>query len=248
MVAFFLRIWNDIWNFILNILFPLECLGCEKDGKPLCDSCRLSIRNVAGQVCGFCYKMSDGGFTCINCKRRGVFLDGLLVMQNYDLCPLLAKAIHSFKYDFLHELAKPLALELQAFFLKEFQASYYDGFWEAEIVFCPIPLFHRRQQTRGFNQSSLLLQYFKDFPVQELLTRVHFHRPQKELNKSERAKNILGAFEVTNLAREFYEPGKAFVILVDDVATTLATLEEAAKALKKAGFPLVTSLVLARKY
>jgi competence protein ComFC len=184
----------------------------------------------------------------LGCKTRGALLDGLLAMQNYEASPLLVRAIHGLKYQFFRELAKPLGLELRAFFLEEFRQECFEDFWDAEVVFCPIPLSVGREKSRGFNQARVLIEQMEDFPVMELLRRVHFRSAQKELNKQERAKNILGAFQVTELTEKLLESNKVLIVLVDDVATTLATLEEATKVLKNAGFPLVISLVLARKY
>jgi predicted amidophosphoribosyltransferase len=74
------------------------------------------------------------------------------------------------------------------------------------------------------------------------LRRTRFTKPQTELSSEERKKNVRKAFEVV---KPKAVKGKT-IVLVDDVATTGSTLNECAKALKRAGADSVLCLVLAR--
>ncbi len=109
----------------------------------------------------------------------------------------------------------------------------------------PVPLHPRRLLARGFNQSleiARLLSARHGWPLhQEALARVRRTTPQMELAREARAENIRGAFA----ARGEILAGRA-VLLVDDIMTTGATLEECSRAMLGAGAARVDLLVLAR--
>ena len=110
----------------------------------------------------------------------------------------------------------------------------------------PVPLHIKRLRERGFNQSLLLahaIERKRQIPLNfSLLKRHKFTLTQTGLNKIERKKNIKGAFEVSDKKKI---AGKN-IILIDDVYTTGATINECAKTLIKAGAQKVTVLTLAR--
>jgi ComF family protein len=120
----------------------------------------------------------------------------------------------------------------------------------------PVPLHPRREYSRGFNQAHDLAMHLGP-PVAPLLKRVVFTRSQIDLPKHERRSNVEGAFALqpacperewgrsldrTHSSRR--EPG--VVVLVDDVATTGATLEQCAIVLKRSGVREVRALTAAR--
>jgi ComF family protein len=110
----------------------------------------------------------------------------------------------------------------------------------------PIPLHPRRLRQRGFNQAVLLARPLgrmlgiATYP--RVLKRVRNTPPQVNLKPEERRKNVRGAFAVSERQRVY---GRE-VIVVDDVYTTGATVQECAKVLKKAGAEAVHVLTLAR--
>jgi ComF family protein len=113
-------------------------------------------------------------------------------------------------------------------------------------VVIPVPLHSDRLRWRGFNQALLLAQPLarrRNLRIEPFaLTRTRPTRPQVGLNDRERHKNIAGAFAV-------HDPGAVrglSVLLVDDVYTTGATVNECARALRAAGVRKVEVLVLAR--
>jgi ComF family protein len=111
-------------------------------------------------------------------------------------------------------------------------------------VIIPVPLHISRLRWRGFNQAHLLAQRFADdCPIDPYsLRRVRPTRPQVDLNESERRRNVAGAFQVT---RPQHVDGRR-ILLVDDVYTTGATVDECSHALVRAGAHSVDVLVLAR--
>jgi len=112
----------------------------------------------------------------------------------------------------------------------------------------PVPLHRRRLFKRRFNQSAYIAQHLSKLnkiPVDVMsLTRVKATPPQVGLSRSERQKNVRGAFKVLNNKKI---KGKRLV-LVDDVFTTGATVEACAKVLLKAGAESVAVLTFARTF
>ena len=155
--------------------------------------------------------------------------------------------VRSLKYDGSGYAAK-IAAELLAEYLREEIASL-KLFSTKKILIVPLPLHKSRARERGFNQIEIVLQNlpqeFKDGIVAtfapQALARTRATSPQTKLSRAERIKNVAGAFEAGDPSLV----EGTHVFLIDDVATTGATLLEAGKPLKKAGAK-VTLLALAR--
>jgi ComF family protein len=114
-------------------------------------------------------------------------------------------------------------------------------------VLVAVPLHPKKLQERGFNQSALLareLGKLSGLPlVDECLIRKRFTPPQARTNSvNERWENVIGTF-----ACRSNELANRKVLLIDDVATSGATLNACAKALKSSGVISVWGLVLARE-
>lgn len=116
-----------------------------------------------------------------------------------------------------------------------------------ESVFVPIPLHRSKQRKRGFNQSSLLAKGIGEkfgIAMSEYLERVKNTKTQVNLPQAQRYENIKDAF---GIKKQFLSECKKYkqVILVDDIVTSGATLQEAGKILKKAGVERVWGITLA---
>jgi ComF family protein len=113
-------------------------------------------------------------------------------------------------------------------------------------VIVPVPLHISRLRWRGFNQALVLakpLARHWQVPIDPfLLRRVRATASQVGLDESERRRNIAGAFEVSKRSAI----RRKRILLVDDVYTTGATLNECARTLRRAGAERVDALVLAR--
>ena len=159
----------------------------------------------------------------------------------------MTRVIHCFKYKGKVQLAKPLAeLLLTAFRL----------FWEPDSIdiILPVPLHIKRFRMRGFNQAYLLVcnwnilagQYpYRPAQLQierNLLVRTAATVPQSALGRAERAVNIKNAFDLN-------DPDKVKdkrILLIDDVYTTGATVNECTRLLLSCGARHVDVLTLAR--
>ena len=118
--------------------------------------------------------------------------------------------------------------------------------WETDYILA-VPLHKKRLRWRGFNQAEYLAKRVADhFGLifrDDIIIRQKYTPPQVKIRDyKERAKNIKGAFKC--LSPRSIKNKK--IILIDDVCTTLSTLGECAKVLKKAGAKEVWGLVLAR--
>lgn len=150
----------------------------------------------------------------------------------------MRQAIHELKYRNLRALAAPLAKLLRDYLLENPLPA---------DVLVPVPLHPKRLRERGYNQSARLAQELgklTDIPVVAdcLVRRRHTSPQARTSNAEERRSNIAGAFAGTDHGLR----GKQ-VLLVDDVATSGATLDACAAAVKAAGAASVWGLVMARE-
>ncbi|MCK5021037.1 MAG: ComF family protein, partial [Candidatus Peribacteraceae bacterium] len=112
-----------------------------------------------------------------------------------------------------------------------------------ESILCPVPLHWSRKYWRGFNQAEVLAEKISseiNLPVINLLKRIRPTGFQSHRNREERLLALNGAFKYI---LENHPP--ANIILIDDLATTGATLDECAKVLKKVGARRVEGWVIA---
>ena len=249
---------NLLKNFLLDLIFPRFCLGCKKelDQKTASFICEVCFNNIVlnGVECHVCGLRNNNG-ACRRCRKK-TFLKGVFSAGKYEDV-VLREAIHQFKYQGAESLKKPLAELLIKYLKKENLIEKL-----ANSILTPIPLTWRRKLSRGFNQSELLAESLSPIlncPVVNLLKRKKFGAPQARIQDWKRRKeNISGAFianssilRLTDDRQLVVEMGKIKrevkkVILVDDVSTSGATLEEAARVLKGAGFKEVYGLVVAK--
>ena len=224
-----------------DFLFPKNCLVCGKSGSYLCKLCQLSLPRKEAQNCVVCRRFSSFGKTHRFCRERS-FLDGLICLFSYQA--ETKKIIRGLKQDLIKDSCEEICL----FLSKEIIALHPFKVWKkANFVFVPVPLHRARKKWRGFNQSGLILENvckklnldYQD----DLLVRVRATKDQTKLGAKQRRRNMKGAFRIKNSKNDFVA-GKNFLVF-DDVKTTGATLDQAAKALKKSGARSVWGLALA---
>lgn len=180
-----------------------------------------------------CGKPALGGKTHPRCRTL-YGLDGLYASAHYS--GPVKQAIHLLKYRLVRDLTRFTVNELFTKIPPELPRFDY-------IV--PVPLHAKRLRLRGFNQSVLIASYlsetFRVGVVDGILVRKAHTRPQAELKREDRLENIHHAFSCSDPSEI---RGKT-IALVDDVATTCATLRECAHVLKRAGAKSVWGIVLA---
>lgn len=244
----------------LNLLFPLNCLGCRKEGSLLCPECEATLELQRVQFCPCCEKaITLGGQTCTRCQpKENFFLDALTVAGNYQQT-LLAKMVHNLKYNFITNLAEPLG-ELMVKAINKNSLPLPD-------FLIPIPLHPQRLRWRGFNQAELLAQYLSTnlapgliIPVlNHEIFRAKYTKPQMSVkNYWQRQKNMENAFDVSRNQPADQSKGNVSalpiknlqgkkILLIDDICTTGSTLNQCAKVLKKLHPHSISACVLARQ-
>jgi ComF family protein len=177
--------------------------------------------------------------------RTAYGIDGIISSIAYK--GIVKKLLYQFKY-------KPYLSDLKTILGKLFyegliQQEAFEKFVSKEnVVITAVPLHKSRERSRGYNQSELLakeLSISLKIPYHKLLIREKQTKPQFELKKEERKKNILGAFSINDKLIKNHKI--ANVILVDDITTTGATLRECAKILKQSGVSKVLGVTLAHE-
>lgn len=148
----------------------------------------------------------------------------------------MERAIHRFKYEGWRALAVPLA---------ELMAERLSGEVDPDALLLAVPLHPSRAWTRGYDQAELLAAELRRLlptgSTRGRLVRVRNTPSQVGLDRIDRRGNVAGAFGWKGPA-----PRGRTLVLIDDVATTGATLESCASAARDAGAARVTALTLAR--
>lgn len=216
---------------LVDLLLPPRCAGCGTRGAWLCAACRAALPRPEPPLCVRCgLSLRDG--RCEACQRPEWQLDALRVAA--DFAPPLRALVHRLKFRGARYLARPLGLLL---------AEPYAALAPADALLVAVPLHIDRERARGYNQAALLADALARAVgqcYQPLLVRVRATPPQVGLSAAERWRNVAGAFVAP------VRLDGARVVLVDDVATTGATLNAAAAALRAAGARWIGAVALAR--
>ena len=228
------KLLHRIGRNAVDLVLPIQCLGCGKEGATLCRSCISSLGRLEPPYCATCAQPA-AAFPCRGCADSPLSIDG--IRAPYLMEGLVREAIHSLKYSNFRAIASDLGRLL---------ADYLNSTPLPATLLIPVPMHGRRLRQRGYNQSYLLareLSKHVGIPLaQDLLARARDTAPQVSLaNREERARNARGSFQCVGQA------GGEAVLLVDDVATTGSTLSACAQALKEKGAASVWGLVLARE-
>ncbi len=230
---------------ILEIIFPNHCLYCQQiisaEGL-LCSCCWQKLQFITEPKCNICSNpfefLISENLTCAACLKRRPAYDKAIVIFHYN--EIIKKIISDLKYRDKTYIAKKLANFLINKAKKEID--------EADFIIA-VPLHKKRLRHRKFNQSLIIIQFMlkniskrKFYP--DFLLRIKNTTPQVALSKKQRQKNLTDAFIIKPKYREIVK-NKNF-LLIDDVITTGATLENCAKILKKSGAKKVVVLTIAK--
>lgn len=237
---------KKIRGLLLDILLPIECFSCRLEGVYLCEKCFRKI------------KFNDNeDLKRVSQNLKIPSLEKIFIAGDYEDI-ILRSLIKKYKYSFILPLGKILARFLITFW------NFQDNFDLSEtaknsrrlpFLVIPIPLTEKRLRWRGFNQAEILAREFSGYFNYDLslgLKRQGNKPPQANLTETERLENVKSAFIWEEKNQPISSPGGVSilsgrnVLLIDDVITTGATLNEAARILKEAGAKSVYALVLAK--
>ena len=229
-------------DYLKNLLFPkgITCIFCDEEvfdnnSYSTCKECISSLPKIEGKVCLRCGKpISSMASYCERCKNN---------THNFKLARACFKyegnvrnAIRNFKFKNQQFLSEPFAKYLADLYINEKLNC-------DVIVF--VPMFEQKEQLRGYNQSKLLakeLEKHIHVKVDETsLIKIKNTKSQSDLDFKNRQQNLNGAFKVTN--KQTFKNKN--VLIIDDIITTGATLDECARVLTKAGAKNVYAICIA---
>lgn len=224
---------KSLLSKIVNFIFPPQCIICKsiidnEDG--LCPVCINDINFITDPKCEYCgypfeFK-TDNKFSvklsiCAKCLNNKPKFDKALSVVHYN--DASKKIILPFKHADKTNYAKIMG---------NMMANTIAPFVAKMDFIIPVPIHLKRMIKRKYNQSALLASHISkrlDIPVlYNVLVRSHFKYSQGKLSFDDRKANVLNAFDIKN---PYKIKGKN-ILLVDDVMTTGATLNECARILK----------------
>ena len=218
---------RSLTRHVLDFCFPGACAVCNapcEGDVPLCEKCRIDLAALEfAASCDKCAKpLKEHASPCPYCKGAGVpHFEKVGVLDDP-----LKHLIHQMKYHRAWNLAEFLADRLLD------QESVKTLMIETDALVA-VPLFFTRHISRGYNQADLIARRLAkrcDKPLIKALTRVRATETQTNLSPTQRVENMRGAFALIETKRL----KEKHIVLIDDVTTTGATLQSAARALEQA--------------
>lgn len=222
------------WERSLDLVFPPRCAGCGAPGHLLCPACRAAVASMPPPVCPSCGRSNHAPAICAACRTHPPETDSVIAAALF--AHPVRECIHALKYEGQRRHAALLAELSHAAF--------------ARVPPCdavvPVPLHLARERARGFNQAALIARHLArpaGLPVMHQWLRRTRDTPQQVgQDRAARQANVHGAFACPDPAAV----RGAHLLLMDDVATTGATLDTCALALRAAGAASVHAFVVAR--
>jgi len=239
-----LRHASAAWAGLLDLLYPSCCLICGKhEAEPFCTDCLNEIVPLNAPYCDRCgVPVAPGQLVCDHCDAgpEPAFAWSQAVGQ---YSGVLRTAIHRLKYHGKGALANPLGELLASSLGTCTPLQPQNGQFDCVV---PVPLHRSKFQSRGFNQAERIARVLAsriNVPLDDQgLLRVRKSSTQTAFHRKERQHNIERVFDTKT---PLHFDGKS-VLLIDDVLTTMATVNECSRVLCNAGATRVAVLALAR--
>lgn len=206
---------------LLDLLCPHSCRGCGALGTVLCERCKKYITAEHKTICPYCYRiLANDTDVCQDCKTPflGFWIAGWRKQT-------LAKLVSDLKYKSVRACSDMLA-ELLDYSIPK------SGFKDANVAVVPLPTIGKHIRERGIDHTLLLAKKLakrRSWQVEKLLQRAT-DTIQVGTNAAKRRQQAMSTYA---LARKI-DPNKAYLLL-DDVWTTGASMQAAAKIFQQAG-------------
>jgi ComF family protein len=212
-----------ILNKILDLLYPPVCGICGKGKNTyLCKKCEIKLKREA--VFGI-----D--------EYQDKYFDKHYYIFRYD--SFIRKIILDYKFNEKPFLYKSFINFFNKYQKKYLQIDFYD-------IIVPVPISKKRLKQRGYNQSYLIAKEISEILnikiEKDILVKKENNIQQSTLNKEEREKNVQDVYEIKN--KESIKDKK--ILLIDDIFTTGATVNECSKLLKSAGAEKIDIFTIAK--
>lgn len=220
---------------LVDFVFPVTCVGCEKSGEYICISCRQKLIPHQ-EFCNICHKPSDDFVVHRMCCDK-VYYEGIIIL--WEFTSLIKKIIYKLKffhrYNTVEFLAQKLWIWIQtngvlakvvekaevAEKVKSIYISYVPSHW------------WRRYWVKWYNQSELLARRLSEIswiPFIDIWNKVKYTKSQVKLSRSERLLNLVGVYRLWD---GLTLSGSETIIIVDDISTTWSTINQLAKTIKE---------------
>lgn len=221
-----------IFERIISLLAPHICLLCGEEGSVLCGLCRLEHISSLPERCYRCHALSVDSRVCHKCRSNSSF-GHVWAVTSYEGAP--KQVLHRLKFERAAAASEVLVACLDDVL----------PYFPAGTVITHAPTVSHRIRGRGYDQSALvarLLAKRRGLRYSPLLVRMG-HGRQVGLSRAERIKQADGSFRLAAFTSVKGEK----VLIIDDILTTGATLEAAARTLRAAGAKTVNGAVFAQK-
>ncbi len=221
-----------IFDRLLNLIAPYSCLVCENEGNLLCDTCAMEEFSPLPDRCYRCFKQTPDSQVCKSCKYR-TNLKYVWVASEYNA--LTKQLVHKLKFEH-----SPAAADIIAAILDRLLP-----YFGPDTLITHVPTSPVRVRHRGFDHAKLIAKALAErrkLPYASVLARSGNTR-QVGAKRDQRVQQLKGEFRVV-------EPRivqNTHVVLIDDVTTTGATLEEAGRTIHLAGAKSVNAAAFAQK-
>ena len=229
---------------IINYIYPNHCLYCEKIINKeafFCISCWSKLHFISNSRCKICsYPIEFEGLEiiCPKCLQQKPYFDKLISVFRYNY--IIRKTVSNLKYQDQSFISKKLAKILYQRTIQEVN--------DFDIIIS-VPSHKKQLMKRKYNQATMLAKQYskliknRNF-YSDFLIKVKHTNPQTNLRKKERENNLNKAFELNKKYHSLIKNKR--ILLIDDVTTTGATLNNCAKILKKNGASKVFALTIAK--
>lgn len=214
---------------IVSIISSPTCIVCGNQATLFCKSCWQAQTEVRRPACFLCNMLTIDGKTCKSCKNKTKVAGATIP---YRLQNFVLSSIYQLKYNFNSDMAQTLAQNIVEF-LPENNFT--------NIMY--VPSVGKSQRKRGYNQSKLIAKHVSKYiqvPVSQKLHRTK-HTDLIGQNRLQRFESVKDNFILTKPCKN------DFILLIDDVVTTGATVSECSKVLKAGGAKKIWVLAVAKK-
>ncbi len=237
---------------LLDLMYPVDlyCICCGKiiDASRtyrLCNDCMDSVKWVSGRTCITCGKRlgnNNPSDICFSCKEHEHNFRRGFTCTEYGAHE--RAIIFALKYDGRTDIADTIGEIMYDRIVSEYDPECFANEYDAIL---PVPVYSQKQAVRGFNQAGLIAEAFSSriglTVDSSLLIRVKETHIMRSLGPDERRENIRGAFDIRPNRVETIK--KKSFLLVDDIYTTGATVDEICKCLLENGAIYVDVLTFA---
>ncbi len=221
---------GHLTSAVLDLAFPGTCVGCRREGTPLCRTCAPALgareRSAPGVPIGLPGEIPAPLLQLEWCAPfQGITRD----------------ALHAIKYGGEQRLAGPLGAAI---------ARRWRRAGTGATLVTHVPVHADRARRRGYDQAELIARSAASalhLPYEPLLVRTRATIAQFDLDRSDRSTNVHGAFAIRDAVAAAICATRPWVLLIDDVVTTGATLAACAEALEDAGAIGVSAITVARE-